>query len=101
MDSVILPVKRFLLVEECPPEWKPLDLYLFRDERTVFYVGQSDSAFGRVWRHILGGYKARTDVGRFLLCNWPKSMNILIEMHSSRSPEFLAAGADRLRAEAM
>jgi hypothetical protein len=101
MDSVKIPLKRFLLVEECPPEWKAMDLYLFRDGPTVFYVGQSHSAFRRVWRHILSGYKARSDAGRFLLCNWPKSMNFEIELFSSRSPAFRGAGGDPALAEAM
>jgi hypothetical protein len=101
MDGVKIPLKRFILLEECPPEWKEMDLYLFRDGQTVFYVGQSTSAFRRVWRHILSGYKARSDVGRFLLCNWPKSMNFEIELFSSRSPEFLKAEGDLASAETM
>ncbi|HSN74705.1 MAG TPA: hypothetical protein VL334_06360, partial [Anaerolineae bacterium] len=58
--AVVL-VKEFLLTEQrCPPDWRPLDLYLFRDDAVVFYVGQSYVAFDRVWRHILDGYKGRS-----------------------------------------
>jgi hypothetical protein len=48
-QQVIIPLKRFLLIEGCPGEWKGLDLYLFRDEAVAFYAGQSYSAFARVW----------------------------------------------------
>ncbi len=85
---VKIKLKQFILMEECPEDWKELDLYLFRDEATVFYVGQSFLAFTRVWDHIRNGYKARSDVGRFILCNWPKSMNFDIELFSSKSEEF-------------
>jgi hypothetical protein len=76
-----------------------MDLYLFRDGDTVFYVGQSYRAFDRVWEHIRNGYKARSDVGRFLLVNWPKSLNFEIELLCSRSAEFNGAGRDAAAAE--
>ncbi|RPJ21906.1 MAG: hypothetical protein EHM33_24905, partial [Chloroflexi bacterium] len=82
-QHVTLKLKQFILLEECPEEWKKLDLYMFRDENSVFYVGQSYIAFHRVWDHIKNGYKWRSDVGRFILCNWPKSMNYEIELLSS------------------
>lgn len=40
--KVVISLKRFLLMEQCPADWKGLDLYLFRDETVVFYVGQSN-----------------------------------------------------------
>ena len=80
-DRVLLSVKEFLITEQrCLPEWRPFDLYLFRDEHVVFYVGQSYVAFDRVWRHILDGFKGRSMVGRFILCNWPASMKFVIEL---------------------
>jgi hypothetical protein len=86
---VTTSVKEFLLTEQrCPPEWRPFDLYLFRDDEVVFYVGQSWVAFDRVWRHILDGYKGRSVVGRFILCNWPASMRFTVELLSSRAPQF-------------
>jgi hypothetical protein len=96
-----IKVKQFILLEECPEEWKKLDLYVIRDESSVFYVGQSYCAFDRVWDHIKNGYKWRSDVGRFILCNWPKSMNYEIELLSSTSAEFVALGNDLLKAEEM
>jgi hypothetical protein len=90
---------RFLLLEECPVEWLPLDLYLFRDGDTVFYVGRSYRAFDRVWSHVRNGYKARSDVGRFLLANWPRSLHFEIELLSSQSPAFDRVGRDAAAAE--
>jgi hypothetical protein len=89
-----IKIKQFLLLDECPPEWRAMDLYLFREGETVFYVGQSYLAFDRVWEHIRNGYKARSDAGRFILCNWPKSLNFEIELLSSKSAEFAALGHD-------
>ena len=40
-QKVVISLKRFLLIEQCPEAWKSLDLYLFRDEAVAFYVGQS------------------------------------------------------------
>jgi hypothetical protein len=101
IDHVIIKLKKFPLIERCPSEWKGLDLYLFRDEGTVFYVGQSHCAFRRVWDHILNGYKARSGVGRFILCNWPKTMNLDVELFSSQSPEFACVGNGLPLAEEM
>ncbi|HKY53246.1 MAG TPA: hypothetical protein VJM08_03020 [Anaerolineales bacterium] len=87
-ENVPMSLKRFLLVEQCPPSWKGLDLYLFRDETVVFYVGQSSLAFARVWEHLLSGFKGHSMVGRFVWCNWPKSMNFTVELLSSQSEQF-------------
>jgi hypothetical protein len=65
-----------------------LDLYLFRDEAVVFYVGQSHCAFERVWEHLLGGFKGHSIVGRFVWSNWPVSMKFSIELLSSQSEQF-------------
>jgi hypothetical protein len=86
--KVVIPLKRFLLIEECPAAWKDLDLYLFRDDAVAFYVGQSHLAFARVWEHLITGFKGRSIVGRFMWCNWPKSMNFTIELLSSQSEYF-------------
>jgi hypothetical protein len=100
IERVTTLVKEFLLTEQrCPPEWRPFDLYLFRDDVVVFYVGQSYVAFDRVWRHILDGYKGRSVVGRFVHCNWPASMRFTIELLSSRSPQFADLGHDLSVAE--
>jgi len=87
-ETVAIPLMRFLLVQRCPASWKDLDLYLFRDESVVFYVGQSYLAFARVWEHLLNGFKGHSLVGRFVWCNWPRSMNFTIELLSSRSELF-------------
>ena len=87
-ENIAIPLKRFLLVERCPASWKGLDLYLFRDESVVFYVGQSYLAFARVWEHLLSGFKGHSIVGRFVWCNWPKSMSFTIELLSSQSGQF-------------
>lgn len=98
-QKVVLPLKRFLLLGQCPPEWKPLDLYLFRDEALAFYAGQSQLAFARVWEHLLGGFKGHSIVGRFVWVNWPKSMNFVVELMSSNSAEFEGDGNDLDAAE--
>ncbi|MBN8579950.1 MAG: GIY-YIG nuclease family protein [Anaerolineae bacterium] len=98
-EQVSIPLKRFLLVNECPPSWKGLDLYLFRDEHVAFYVGQSQLAFARVWEHLLSGFKGHSIVGRFIWCNWPTSMSFTIEMMSSRSGQFDTIGNDLNAAE--
>ena len=88
---VRVPLKVFLLTEQrCPPEWYGRDLYLFRDGDLVWYVGQSYAAFNRVWEHLLGGFKGRSTVGRFILCNWPAAMNFEVELWDSRAPRFAA-----------
>ena len=63
-----------LTMTHCPPEWRWHDLYLFRDHDIVFYVGQSYNAFERIWEHLRGGSKGHSKVGRFILCNWTRSM---------------------------
>lgn len=98
-QNIVIPLKRFLLIEQCPIEWKGLDLYLFRDEDLVFYVGQSYLAFARVWEHLLSGFKGHSIVGRFIWCNWPKSMNFSIELLSSRSEQFGDIGNELNAAE--
>ena len=87
-EKVSIPLKRFLLVEKCPASWRGLDLYLFRDENIVFYVCQSYFAFARVWEHLINGFKGHSIVGRFIWCNWPKSMSFTIELLSSQSMQF-------------
>jgi hypothetical protein len=101
MDNshIILPLKRFILIEQCPPAWKHLDLYLFRDEQVVFYVGQSQLAFVRVWDHLKGGFHGHSMVGRFMWSNWPVSMKFTIELISSRSDDFACSGNDLSAAE--
>ena len=87
-ENVAIPLKRFLLVDKCPASWKGLDLYLFRDENVAFYVGQSHLAFARVWEHLLSGFKGHSMIGRFVWCNWPRSMSFTIELLSSQSEPF-------------
>ena len=90
LQHTVLTLKEFLLIEKCPPEWEEMDVYLFRDGDLVFYIGQSYLAFDRVWRHIRDGYKARSTIGRFLLTNWPASMNFTIELLSSQDIRYAA-----------
>lgn len=98
-DHVVTSLKRFLLVEHCPEEWKGLDLYLFRDEDVAFYVGQSQLAFARVWEHLLSGFKGHSIVGRFVWANWPVSMKFTIELLSSQSEQFKEVGNNLSAAE--
>lgn len=98
-QKVVLPLKKFLLVEQCPVEWKHLDLYLFRDEQVVFYVGQSYLAFSRVWDHLKAGFHGHSIPGRFVWVNWPVSMKFTIELLSSQFEEFNHVGNDLLAAE--
>lgn len=96
-QQITIDLKRFLLIEQCPEAWQGFNLYLFRDEEVVFYVGQSEQAHGRVWQHLLNGFKGRSDVGRFIWCNWPKSMRFTIELW--RSPaDTSAVGGNALDA---
>lgn len=90
-DTLSLALPQFLTLEECPPEWRHYDLYLFRDDVAVFYVGQSQCAFERVWEHLHGGPRGHSTVGRFVLCNWPRSARFTIELWSSRAPRFAPA----------
>ncbi len=96
---VSLPVKNFLLIEECPVEWRRLNLYMVQDETDVFYVGQSRNAFQRVWRHFYDGFKGRSLLGRFILCNWPASMNFRVVLLSSKFSQFDGVGHDLNAAE--
>jgi len=60
--EVTLALKKFMSIESSPPEWRGLDLYLFRDETVVFYVGQSHLVFDRVWNvssHYFGDCVAK------------------------------------------
>jgi hypothetical protein len=98
-DHHVLSLKRFLVVTACPAEWRHFDLYLFRANDVVFYVGQSHLAFDRVWQHITDGYKARSIVGRFILCNWPRALNFTLELWSSQADRFAAIDHDRSAAE--
>jgi hypothetical protein len=98
-QKVLISLKRFMLIDQCPADWKCLDLYLFRDESVVFYVGQSHWAFARVWEHLMGGFKWHSTVGRFIWCNWPQSMNFTIELLSSQFQEFANVGHDLSAAE--
>lgn len=97
--NVAISLKRFLLIEQCPDPWKGLDLYLFRDDAVVFYVGQSYLAFARVWEHLMNGFKGRSMMGRFVWCNWPTSMKFTIEMLSSQSEPFNSIENNVLAAE--
>jgi hypothetical protein len=98
-QNVAIQLKRFLLVEQCPAAWHDLDLYVFRDAAVAFYVGQSHLAFSRAWEHLLGGFKGHSIVGRFIWCNWPKSMAFTLELLSSRSEPFGVVGNDLNAAE--
>lgn len=98
-QKVSISLKRFLLTERCPIAWKNFDLYIFRDETVVFYVGQSHLAFTRVWEHLLNGFKGYSTVGRFVWCNWPTSMKFTIELLSSQFEQFNIVGNDVNAAE--
>jgi hypothetical protein len=98
-QKLSISLKRFLLIEQCPQDWKSFDLYVFRDDAVAFYVGQSHLAFARVWEHLLGGFKGHSIVGRFIWCNWQRSMNFTIELLSSRSEHFGVVENDVTAAE--
>jgi hypothetical protein len=98
-SDIAIPVKRFMLTEQCPPAWRLMDLYVFRDEEVVFYVGQSYLAFDRVWEHLRNGFKGRSVIGRFILCNWPTSLRFMIELMSSKSERFAVVENDLDKAE--
>jgi hypothetical protein len=97
--TVVLPISKLLTIERCPSEWRRHDLYLFRDDAVVFYVGQSYNAFERVWAHLYGGFKGRSVVGRFVLYNWPRSMRFVVELMHSQSARFDPLGNDLDAAE--
>ena len=98
---VSIKLKQFILLDACPPEWKVYDLYCIRDGETVFYIGRSYQAFHRVWDHIRTGYRVRSLAGRFILCNWPASMNFEIDLMSSKAPEFDSIRNDPALVETM
>lgn len=98
-QQVAIALKRFLLIEQCPEAWRAFDLYLFRDDAVAFYVGQSQLAFARVWEHLLRGFKGQSVVGRFIWCNWPRSMNFTIELQNSHAASFAVVGNDLNAAE--
>jgi hypothetical protein len=87
-QHVILSLKEFLVLDNCPQAWLGLNLYLFRAEQTAFYAGQSERAYERVWQHIHDAYKGRSVIGRFILCNWPVSMHFTLELYSAAHPCF-------------
>ncbi len=98
--KIAIPLKRFLLTEEqCPETWKIFDLYLFRDDEVVFYAGQSQSAFARLWEHLKSGFHGHSIVGRFVWNNWPRSMNFTLELMNSKSEQFAGIGNDLNAAE--
>jgi hypothetical protein len=97
--KVAIPLKHFLLINQCPPAWKNMDLYVFRDETVAFYVGQSHFAFYRVWEHLINGFHGHSIVGRFIWCNWPASMKFTIELLSSHFEQFNSVGNDLNLAE--
>lgn len=88
--EIAIPLKRFLTITMCPPRWRHYDLYLFSDDETgaAFYAGQSECAFGRVWEHIRGGPHGHSIIGRFVLCNWPRSARFTLSLLDSRAPRF-------------
>ena len=47
------------------------------------------------------GFKGRSVIGRFILCNWPASMRFTIELDSSRSSRFAVVGNHLDAAERM
>jgi hypothetical protein len=92
---ITVTVKEFLIHIDCPPAWLPYDLYLFRDDLVVFYVGQSEVAFARVWRHLHDGFKGRSLVGKFIRVNWPRSINFVIDLYGSQEAAFADLHHDR------
>ncbi len=98
-QDIAILISKLLTIEQCPTEWRCYNLYLFRDDTVVFYVGQSYNAFDRVWAHLHGGFKGRSVVGRFVLCNWPRSMRFVVELTDSQSARFDLAGNDLDAAE--
>ena len=43
-QKVVISIKRILLIEQCPADWKGLDLYLFRDDAVAFYAVSDNAA---------------------------------------------------------
>jgi hypothetical protein len=92
ITTLVLPLRQFLVVSDPPEAWKVYDLYLFRDENVVFYVGRSQTAFTRVWSHLYDGFKGRSLVGRFILMNWPRALQFTVELMSSQDAQLVAMG---------
>lgn len=97
---IILRLREFLVIGECPEAWRAYDLYLFRDGEVVFYVGRSQTAFTRVWTHLYDGFKGRSLVGRFVLMNWPRALQFTVELRCSKDEQFSALGHSVEAAEA-
>lgn len=91
-----LSIARLLTLPTCPEAWLPCDLYLIRHGSLVFYVGQSDCAFTRVWRHIQDGFKGRSELGKFIRNNWHLAMHFDVDLFVSA---LAAHGRDRDQAE--
>lgn len=89
---ILLPLREFLVIGDCPEAWKAYDLYLFREGEMVFYVGRSQTAFTRVWTHLYDGFKGRSLVGRFVLMNWPRALQFTVELRYSADESFAALG---------
>jgi hypothetical protein len=98
--EVSIQLKQFLtFTEYCPPRWKAFDLYVVSDEQVAFYVGQSQCAFERLWEHIRGGPKGHALLGRFILCNWPRSASWTVSLLSSSAARFAGVDFQRDAAE--
>jgi len=101
-----MPVKEFLCATTCPDSWLRYDLYAFSETEldaktntSVFYVGQSECAYHRVWQHIQNGFKGRSIMGKFLRVNWPTSMNFRLALFDSQGEQFATVSHDLLAAE--
>lgn len=102
---IMLTIKKFLTITTCPPAWLGHDLYVVREMVTpaagcVFYVGQSDLAFARLWRHFHDGFKGRSLLGKFVRANWPRSMNFGVDLYCSLDAAFAPWNHDRSAIEA-
>lgn len=107
--SYRITVKEFLCTHprfRCPVELSWHDLYIFHDDQTVFYVGQSNpfgtdtGAWNRVWQHLRGGFTGHSRVGEFIRHNWPESMGFEIAFWNSKASHFgdarnLPGGAEK------
>lgn len=103
-SDLIMPFKEFLCATTCPDAWLRYDLYAFSETdnlagSTIFYVGQSECAYHRVWQHIQNGFKGRSVMGKFLRVNWPTSMNFRLALFDSQREQFGHVAHDLLAAE--